>query len=67
MLLSVMAFAGSLAVLAAFAYPISHAIAGSLAMIAESLSYPIRWKDAIMCMYWQWQSKANGALLANMN
>ena len=35
MLLSVMAFADSLAVLAAFAYPISHAMAGSLAMIAD--------------------------------
>ena len=62
--ITVVACVGSLAVMAALAYPIAHAMAGSLAMISD-LSCPLSLKGSIIKLYWRWQSKTNGALQAN--
>ena len=65
MFVFLMACIASLAVLAAFACPIAHAMAGSFAIIA-GLACPTHWKDAIKHWQWRWmQSKRNGARLAN--
>ena len=59
--ITVVACVGSLAVMAALAYPIAHAM---VAMISD-LSCPLSLKGSIIKLFWRWQSKTNGALQAN--